>query len=282
MGMPWVSLSIVSKSCTQNNILVKVYLIVFYFWHLLAKFLHPKQTPTCGNNVKSFQAFNTILAANSSCPCTLILPCNTLQDLSRHLLDTWEKKRKDCFWLIIPKKKKKKTNGPWVLTQNIQERQTQVLALPTRVDGKERKTEGIVRGVPLRDLNYTQGRSLRYSQKFPPASHRNGWLKSIPDTQGGTESRGEGTQREHQCSLLSLSPSLMALVTLTVLLVSSLPWRLTVPPSTHVPSLSYSLILSLPLPSSCLCSSVVTLFCGQEKRDELRLPFFPHNSTILL
>lgn len=31
-------------------------------------------------------------------------------------------------------------------------------------------------------------------------------------------------------------------------------------------ALSYSLVLSMPLPSSCLCSSVVTSFCGQEKR----------------
>lgn len=32
----------------------------------------------------------------------------------------------------------------WSLTQNMQERQTQVLALPARVDGSDRDTEGIL------------------------------------------------------------------------------------------------------------------------------------------
>lgn len=163
----------------------------------------------------------------------------------------------------------------------MQERQTQVLALPTRVDGKERETEGILRGVPLRDLNHTHGRSLWYSQKFPPASHRRGWLQSIPDTQGTTESRGEGTPMSFSLPL-SLSDGPSHSHSLTCEFPPSKARRVVLLLLLFLRSLSLSLMLSLPLPSSCLCSSIVTLFCGQEKRDGPRVPcFFSHNSILL-
>lgn len=72
-------------------------------------------------------------------------------------------------------------------------------------------------------------------------------------------------ERECRCCFLSLSPSLMALVTLSLACefppskarcTSFYSWSFT---------LSRSLMLSLPLPSSRLCLSVVTSFRGREK-----------------
>lgn len=83
----------------------------------------------------------------------------------------------------------------------------------------------------------------------------------MPDTRGATESRGEGTPLSSSLPLsLSDGPN------------HSLSLACEFPPSkAHCTSfhswffaLFRSLMLSLPLPSSCLCSSVVTLFRGQE------------------
>ena len=66
---------------------------------------------------------------------------------------------------------------PRFLTQNMQERQTQVLALPARAEGRDRDTEGILR----KNKSATQGRNPRYSQKFLPVPCRLWRHRSMPE-----------------------------------------------------------------------------------------------------
>lgn len=50
------------------------------------------------------------------------------------------------------------------LTQNMQERQTQVLALPARAEGRFRETEGILRKVQLKGSPCSQHRSTAFPE----------------------------------------------------------------------------------------------------------------------
>lgn len=128
----------------------------------------------------------------------------------------------------------------------MQERQTQVLALPARVDGRERETEGILGGVPL----CAHGRTLRYSQKFPPVPRRDGRRGSMPDARRCNRAVGGvgGGERERCCRSAPLSLPRRSVA-------SELPPSAARPPSSTAgplaPSLSLAFTHFAPPPPKC-------------------------------
>lgn len=160
----------------------------------------------------------------------------------------------------------------------MQERQTQVLALPARLEGSDRETEGILNRAPLRGSPGAHGNNPRYSQKFPAVPCRVWRHRSMPDT-GGAPRLGKGM-------LLSISlsdgliqapaserpPSLAGLFSLFHFWSFSLSLSLSpFPPLSH---------FSLPLRPS---QSVVTLFHeGKEGEVSLGLYFSPSHFSFFL
>jgi len=126
----------------------------------------------------------------------------------------------------------------------MQERQTHVLALPARAEGRDRETEGILE----KKKGATRG-SRQKSTVFPeiPGGSKQSLVTQIHARRARCTQGGKGNVA------LVFSLSLMALVSLPHL--SSLPLLVACSTSsTAAPSLS---LFCLPL---CPCSSVVTLF----------------------
>lgn len=139
----------------------------------------------------------------------------------------------------------------------MQERQTQVLALPARVDGRERETEGILGGVPL----HAHGRALWYSQKFPPVPCRDG-LTQIHARRTKVQQRRWGGGWSAAVVLL---PSLLPLSDGPCRSVASeLPPLAARPTSSTAGPLAPSLSLAFTHFDNPPRSSVVTLFHGRK------------------